>query len=89
VRLLPPGQPLPIASARDAATYSANTTMQTAPQQSARLERPSIASASPSKQVEQEEVSPQATVEQRARQDPIVQEAMRTFMADIVEVRQK
>ena len=89
VRLLPPGQPLPIASARDAATYSANTTMQTAPQQSARLERPSVASASPSKQVEQEEVSPQATVEQRARQDPIVQEAMRTFMADIVEVRQK
>jgi hypothetical protein len=32
---------------------------------------------------------PQETVEQLARRDPIVQEAMRTFGADIIEVRQK
>ena len=132
VRFVPPGQPLPITSARDAATYSASTAMQTTPQHVAHLERPPIASAlsSSSGQIEQEVADfrvqepptfvsdssssngvstpgipsvartnalkenttiarPHETIEQRARQDPIVQEAMRTFMADIVEVRQK
>ncbi len=126
VRLVPPGQPLPTSLTRDSATYSANSAMPTAPQQSARLERPPVVPSLNVKEVEHEVTNsrtqepptsfmdssngvtispplartnivrenttidlPRETIEQRARRDPIVQETIRIFGVDQVEVRPK
>jgi len=125
VRLLPPGQPLPGASYREASHRPARANSTIALQQAARVERPASTPPERSERVEQEaqvqqvqgeqvsyggstgpahspplatmsEVSEnitrtsfQETIEQKARQDPVVQEVVRTFMARIRDVRPK
>jgi len=125
VRLLPPGQPLPGASSREASQRPARANSTIALQKAARVERPAGPPPEQPERVEQEaqvrqmqeeqvsyggstgpahssplatlsEVSEnitrtsfQETIEQKARQDPVVQEVVRTFMARIRDVRPK
>jgi DNA polymerase III subunit gamma/tau len=125
VRLLPPGQPLPGASSREASQRPARANSTIALQKAARVERPASTPPEQPERVEQEaqvqqmqeeqvsyggstgpahspplatlsevrenitRTSFQETIEQKARQDPVVQEVVRTFMARIRDVRPK
>ena len=132
VRLLAPGQPVPISPAYASNSHPANTTMPGASQQSAHLEQPASTTPAPSspKHVEHEDtpelVQPQEPVvsavpipgeassspvaknsivrentgiesspsspealKRKVSSDPVVQEAMKTFTAKIVDIRTK
>src|SRR6266571_2477376 len=125
VRLLPPGQPLPGASSREASQRPTRANSTIALPKAARVERPASTPPEQPERVEQEaqiqqmqeeqvsyagstgpahspplatmsEVSEnitrtsfQETIKQKARQDPVVQEVVRTFMARIRDVRPK